>query len=94
MYHSVYELGKTLHYQNNPKGIEYIEKAFNTWKLKYDSNRLRIDEYSWFSSAALFLGHKELAKEIIATQPKNEVEKLYDYNNLTSSFSEGGIIKK
>lgn len=94
MYHSIYELGRTLHFQGDPKGLEYIEKAFNAWKIRYDSNQLRVDEYTWFSSAALMLGHKELAKEIIATQPKNEVEKLYDYNNLTSSFSEEGIIKK
>ena len=93
-YHSKYELGKTLHYQGDPKGMEYIQKAFNAWKSKYDAHQMKVDEYSWFSSAALMLGHKELAKEIIASQPKTEVEKLYDFENLTSSFSEEGIIKK
>lgn len=92
--HSLYELGKLLKREQDPKGKEMIQKAFESWKRKFESNRMSESDYSWLSSAADELGMIDFAQQVRDSKPKFNGEKLYNSENLTITSREEGIIKK
>lgn len=84
--HSLYELGKILEKECNPEGHKMIKKAFDIFNERYQRNRLKDNDYGWFSSIANHLGYHDLADEIISSRPDKTLEdRLYNRSNLTSS---------
>jgi len=92
--HSLYELGRLLKKENNPEGKKMIEKAFETWKQKFETNQMSESDYSWLSSAADDLGMQEFARQVRDSKPQFSGEKLYNSENLTITSREEGLIKK
>jgi molecular chaperone DnaK (HSP70) len=92
--HSLYELGRLLKKENNPEGKKMVEKAFETWKLKFETNQMSESDYSWLSSAADDLGMKAFARQVRDSKPQFSGEKLYNSENLTITSREEGLIKK
>jgi molecular chaperone DnaK len=92
--HSLYELGKLLKREQDQKGKEMIQKAFESWKRKFESNRMSESDYSWLSSASEELGMREFAQQVRDSKPKIYGEKLYNSENITITSREEGIIKK
>jgi len=92
--HSMFELGKILKQEGQNKGEEMIESAFEIWKNKFENNSLHEHEYSWLSSAAEELGMRDFARQVRDSKPKKSNEKLFNYDNLTITQREDGIIKK
>ena len=92
--HSLYELGRLLKRENNPEGKKMIEKAFETWKRKFETNQMSESDYSWLSSAADDLGMREFAQQVRDSKPQFSGEKLYNSENLTITSREEGLIKK
>ena len=92
--HSLYELGRLLKRENNPEGKKMIEKAFETWKRKFETNQMNESDYSWLSSAADDLGMREFAQQVRDSKPQFSGEKLYNSENLTITSREEGLIKK
>ena len=92
--HSLYELGSLLKRENNPEGKKMIEKAFETWKQKFETNQMSESDYSWLSSAADDLGMKEFARQVRDSKPQFSGEKLYNSENLTITSREEGLTKK
>lgn len=91
--HTIYEMGRLLKRENDPKGVEMIRKAFDKWKQKFDTNSMSESDYSWLSSAADELGLRDIAQQVRQSQPKFQGEGLYNSDNLTKSYSEEGIVK-
>jgi molecular chaperone DnaK (HSP70) len=92
--HSLFELGRLLKREQNPKGKEYIEKSFEIWKRKFNSNQMDESDYSWLSSAAGELGMEDFAKHVRESEPKFTGERLYNSENLTVTYKEERLIKK
>ena len=91
--HTIYEMGRLLKKENDPKGLDMIRKAFDKWKLKFDTNTMSESDYSWLSSAADDLGLRDIAQQVRQSKPKFEGEGLYNSENLTKSSIEDGIVK-
>jgi molecular chaperone DnaK (HSP70) len=91
--HTIYEMGRLLKRENDPKGAEMIRKAFDKWKHKFDTNTMSESDYSWLSSAADDLGLRDIAQQVRQSKPKFEGEGLYNSENLTKSHIEEGIVK-
>lgn len=91
--HAAYELGKILTKENDPRGSELIQKAFNTWKDKFDRNKMDENEYSWLSSVAEELGMRDFAERVRESKPKFQGDKLYNPENLTVTFNQEGLMK-
>jgi len=92
--HSLFELGRLLKKEKDPKGKEKIEKAFEIWKKKFDSNRMNESDYSWLASAADELGMRDFSQQVRESQPKFTGEKLYNTENLTVTNKEEGLVKQ
>ena len=92
--HSLYELGRLLKKEKNPEGQKMIEKAFENWKRKFDTNQMNESDYSWLSSAADELGMKDFAQLVRDSKPQFNEEKLYNSKNLTVTSREEGLIKQ
>jgi molecular chaperone DnaK (HSP70) len=92
--HSLYELGRLLKKENNPEGKKMIEKAFETWKRKFETNQMSESDYSWLSSAADDLGMRDFARQVRDSKPQFSGEKLYNSENLTVTSREEGLIKR
>jgi len=92
--HSLYELGRLLKKENNPEGKKMIEKAFETWKRKFETNQMSESDYSWLSSAANELGMSDFARQVRDSKPQFSGEKLYNSENLTVTSREEGLIKR
>jgi len=90
----MFELGKILKQEGQNKGEEMIESAFEIWKNKFENNSLHEHEYSWLSSAAEELGMRDFARQVRDSKPKKSNEKLFNYDNLTITQRENGLIKK
>ena len=83
---ALYELGKLLEKENNPKGKEMVERSFVLLKEKFERNCLSDADYSWLSSIASYLGHHDFANEVRNSKPDETLEeRLYNKNNLASS---------
>ncbi|HPO64666.1 MAG TPA: Hsp70 family protein [Bacteroidales bacterium] len=92
--HSLYELGRLLKRENNPEGQKMIEKAFEIWKQKFETNQMSESDYSWLAAAADELGMKDFAQQVRDSEPQFNDEKLYNSENLTITSREEGLIKK
>lgn len=92
--HSMYELGRLLKSENNPEGKKMIEKAFEIWKHRFETNQMNESDYSWLSSAADSLGMREFAQQVRDSKPRFNGEKLYNSENLTATLREEGLINK
>lgn len=92
--HSLYELGKLLKKENNSEGQKMIEKAFETWKQKFETNTMSESDYSWLSSSADELGMRDFAQQVRESKPQFTGEKLYNIENLTVTSNEEGLIKQ
>lgn len=91
--HTIYEMGRLLKKENDPKGLDMIRKAFDKWKHKFDTNTMSESDYSWLSSAADDLGLRDIAQQVRQSKPKFEGEGLYNSENLTKSSIEESIVK-
>jgi tetratricopeptide (TPR) repeat protein len=92
--HSLYELGKILKKEQNPKGKDMIQMAFDIWKNKFESNQMSESDYSWLSSAAEELGMRDFAQQVRDSKPRFNGDKLYNSENLTRTSREEGITKQ
>lgn len=92
--HCLFELGKLLKKEQNPKGKDMIQKAFEIWKKKFESNQMSESDYSWLSSAADEIGMREFAQQVRDSKPSFNGDKLYNSENLTITSREEGIIKQ
>jgi tetratricopeptide (TPR) repeat protein len=76
------------------EGEKLLQEAFDRWQKKFEtSNRLEKWEYSWFSSCAREMGKNDYAEHIEQSAPKDDLEKLYNSDNLTQYKQEEGIKK-
>jgi molecular chaperone DnaK (HSP70) len=91
--HSLFELGRLLKREDNPQGEEMIQKAFEKWKNKFETNRMSESDYSWLSSAADELGMIDFAQQVRDSKPQFNTDKLYNDANLTVTSREEGLVK-
>lgn len=92
--HSAYSLGKEyINEGRKEEGEKLLQEAFDRWKKKFESNSMQRWDYSWFSSCAKSLGKLDYAKHIEECEPKEDLEKMYNSENLTQFKQEEGIQK-
>jgi molecular chaperone DnaK len=87
------EKGRLKNKEKAHSGDDLIENAFKKYKNKFDNHSLLEWEYSWFASAADELGKHDFAKLIRESQPKRNIEGLWNEKNLTKSKSVENLIK-
>lgn len=92
--HTLFELGRILKKENNEEGVKMVEKAFNIWKKKFETNQMVESDYNWLSSAADNIGMRDFATQVRNSKPKFDSEKLYNSENLTVTVRDEGLIKK
>ena len=92
--HSLFELGKHLNDEGNAEGIPMIQKAFDIWKKKFETNAIHKNDYGWLASAADELGMRDYARMVRDSKPDNKADGLYNSDNLTITSREDGLIKK
>lgn len=91
---SAYSLGVELKKQGKEvEANKLLDKAFNSWQKKFDNNEMSSSDYSWFSSCAKTLGKHDYAQHILDSQPKENLEKIYNSENLTQLKQEDGLQK-
>jgi len=90
-----YNLGQDLKNEGKiEEGEKLLQEAFDRWQKKFEStNKLEKWEYSWFSSCARALGKKDYAEHINECEPKEDLEKMYNSDNLTQFKQEEGLQK-
>ena len=67
------------------KGLEMINKAFDSWKVEYEMGWLS-SHISWFIACAKYLGKYDYAMELESSrEDKKEEDGLYSSDNLASS---------
>jgi molecular chaperone DnaK len=77
---------------NIDEAIKMLNKAFEGWHKKFESNSLANWEYGWFASCASELGKKDFAEVIRESRPSESLDKLYNFQNLTELDTETGLI--
>ncbi len=92
--HTLFELGRLLKKEKDPNGNEKIEKAFEIWKRRFESNQMNESDYSWLASAAEEVGMRDFAEQVRNSKPRYNGEKLYNDANLTVTNREEGLIKQ
>ena len=92
---SAYNLGLELKKQGKEdEGNNMLNKAFSNWQKKFESNNnMTKSDYSWFSSCAIALGKNDYAQHIRDSEPKENIEKMYNSENLTQIKQEDGLQK-
>ena len=91
---SAYSLAIELRKQGNASEADsLLNKAFNNWQTKFDNNDMSSSDYSWFSSCAKALGKHDYAQHILDSEPKENLEKIYNSENLTQFKQEDGLQK-
>lgn len=90
-----YNLGQEFKKEGKIKeGEQLMQEAFERWQKKFETtNKLESWEYSWFSSCARAMGKNDYAEHIEQCAPKEDLEKLYNSDNLTQFTQEEGIQK-
>jgi tetratricopeptide (TPR) repeat protein len=88
-----YNLGQDLKNAGKiEEGEKLLKEAFDRWQKKFEStNKLEKWEYSWFSSCARALGKKDYAEHINECEPKEDLDKMYNSDNLTQFKQEEGL---
>lgn len=92
--HTLFELGRLLKKEDNVKAKAMIQKAFDSWNKKYESDDMNESDYSWLASAADELGMRDFANQVRSSKPSFKSNKLYNTDNLTISSREEELIKK
>ena len=82
----LFKLGQML---NDEKGEEYIKKAFDKWKIKYENDAMTRSDYAWFESCAMRLGKYDLAEEINKSKLEQSDFRFYNEKNLMSDNFKG-----
>jgi len=91
---SAYNLGQELINEGKEEeGEKLLQKAFDRWQKKFESNSMNHWDYSWFSSCAKALGKHDYAQHILDSKPKENFEKIYKSENLSQFKTESGIQK-
>lgn len=89
---SAYSLGQEyIRLGKKQEGEKLLQDAFDRWKQKFESNRMDQWDYSWFSSCARALGKYDYANHIDECEPKENLDKLYNSDNLTQLKQEEGL---
>lgn len=71
---------------NESKGMEMINKAFDSLQIEYENNYLNLSRTTWFISCAKYLGKYELAMKMQKKLDADEVDdKIYESDNLIST---------
>ena len=85
--HALFELGKykVLH-EEKEVGEKMINRAFEIWKIRYETKSLGYGEYGWLSSCARYLGMYDFAREVVNAEPKRQIEKGYNAQNLAANL--------
>ena len=90
-----YNLGKEYKMEGRQEEAdELLQKAFNDWKEKFDTNQMNEWDYSWFASCAKELGKSEYAQHILDSQPVKRFEGAYNVENLTEITQKEGLQKQ
>lgn len=74
-------------------GERLLQDAFDRWKEKFDNNKMEKWDFSWFSSCARALGKIDYAQHIEECEPKEDLVKMYNSDNLTQFKQEEGLQK-
>ena len=91
---SAYSLGQEYIKAGKKKeGEKLLQEAFDRWKQKFESNKMEKWDYSWFSSCARALGKRDYAEHIDECEPKENLDKMYNSDNLTQFKQEEGLQK-
>jgi molecular chaperone DnaK len=90
---ALFEKGKILNKKKSNAGQDLIQKAFDIYKAKFDKDRLKEWEYSWFASCADELGKTDFSQIIRDSKPKQNTVSLWNENNLTRSSSNVELLK-
>lgn len=91
---SAYSLGQELiRSGKKQEGKKLLQDSFDRWKQKFESNRMDKWDYSWFSSCARALGKHDYANHIDECEPKENLDKMYNSDNLTQ-FKQEEALKK
>ena len=85
-----YELGFTLLADTE----HIVAKAFEVWKKKFETNQMSESDYSWLSSAADELGMRDFSQQVRESKPRLTSESLYNFDNLTETYNEEGLVKQ
>ena len=90
-----YNLGQELRNDGkSEEGTKLLQEAFDRWQKQFElSNKLAKWEYSWFSSCARALGKIDYAEHIEQSEPKEDLDKMYNTDNLTQFKQEDGLQK-
>ena len=90
-----YNLGQELRNDGkSEEGTKLLQEAFDRWQKQFElSNKLAKWEYSWFSSCARALGKIDYAEHIEQSEPKEDLDKMYNTDNLTQFKQEDGLLK-
>lgn len=92
--HALFEMGRLLKSENDPKGNDMIDKAFQFWKKKFDTNQMNDTDYGWLAYVADELGMRDFAQQVRSSEPTFSGERLYNPENLTMTSKEEGIAKR
>ena len=91
---SAYSLGQEyIKEGRKKKGKKLVQGAFDRWKKKFKSNEMKNSDYFWFSSCASTLGKHDYAEHIKECKPKENLDKMYNSDNLTQFKQEEGLQK-
>lgn len=83
--YSLLELGELLESENNPKGKEYIRKAYEILKRRFERNTLSLNDYGRLEDASNLLGLKDFAEKVRYSKPDVNTNNFFTNSNLTKS---------
>ena len=83
----LFEYGRWLTFKgNSSEGRPLIDKAIRIWKDRFDNGHMCEWDYSWFASAADFIGEHSLARDIRVKESELfSKENYYNTNNLINT---------
>ncbi len=91
---SAYSLGELYIKEGNLEvGQKLLQNAFDRWQRKFESNQMEKWDYSWFSSCARALGKDEYATHILESEPKKNLGRMYNSDNLTQIKQDNQLLK-
>lgn len=70
---------------NIEEAQKLLQQAYDTLMQKWRTNTMSSSDYSWLSSVADKLGHKDIALQVRQSEPNLEDDKYYNDENLTKT---------